>query len=115
MLSVATTSPAGAQEDPTAYMVTYIEVVPAAKNQGATIIKALAEASRKEAGVTRFEVFERTAPASVARTSSPGWRPTQATAACVAPCVRTARLLPTCSTAPVAAVRLPLSSCACTR
>ena len=63
MMSVATTSPAGAQEDPTAYMVTYIEVVPTAKNQGATIIKALAEASRKEAGVTRFEVFERTAPA----------------------------------------------------
>jgi quinol monooxygenase YgiN len=64
-LAAATMSfaaPAGAQEDPTAYMVTYIEVVPSAKAQGATIIKQLAEASRKEGGVTRFEVFERTAP-----------------------------------------------------
>ena len=56
--------PASAQDDPTAYMVTYIEVVPTAKSQGTAILKALADASRKEAGVTRFEIFERTAPAS---------------------------------------------------
>ena len=66
-LAVAMTSiavlPASAQDDPTAYMVTYIEVVPTAKSQGGAIIKALADASRKEAGVTRFEIFERTAPA----------------------------------------------------
>lgn len=62
MLPIAT-APAGAQDDPTAYMVTYIELVPSAKAQGTTILKALADASRKEAGATRFEVFERTAPA----------------------------------------------------
>jgi quinol monooxygenase YgiN len=55
-------APASAQDD-AAYMVTYIDAVPSAKAQAGTIIKALAEASRKEAGVTRFEVFERTAPA----------------------------------------------------
>jgi quinol monooxygenase YgiN len=63
MASIAV-PPASAQDDPTAYMVTYIEVVPSAKSQGAAVIKALADASRKEAGVTRFEIFERTAPAS---------------------------------------------------
>ena len=61
MTSIAV-PPASAQDDPTAYMVTYIEVVPTAKSQGGATIKALADASRKEAGVTRFEIFERTAP-----------------------------------------------------
>jgi quinol monooxygenase YgiN len=64
MMSLAATPAVRAQDDPTAYMVTYLEVVPAAKDQGATILKQLAEASRKEAGATRFEVLQRTAPSN---------------------------------------------------
>jgi len=50
--------------DPTVYVVRYIEVMPAAKQQGADLLKQLADASHKEAGVLRFEVLQRTAPAS---------------------------------------------------
>src|SRR2546423_1516949 len=41
------------------------------------------------------KAFDRTAPSSVARTSSPRCGPTQPTAAWVEPCVRAVRLLPT--------------------
>jgi quinol monooxygenase YgiN len=50
--------------DPTVYVVRYIELLPAAEQQGAGLLKQLADASRKEAGVVRFDVLERTAPAS---------------------------------------------------
>jgi quinol monooxygenase YgiN len=48
--------------DPTVYVVRYIEVMPAAEQQGAGLIKNLADASRKEAGVLRFDVLQRAAP-----------------------------------------------------
>jgi quinol monooxygenase YgiN len=53
---------ASAQEDPSIHMVTYIEVVPAAQGQTATLLRQLATASRKDAGVIRFEILQRTAP-----------------------------------------------------
>lgn len=64
MMSLVATPAVRAQDDPTAYMVTYLEVVPSAKNQGVAILKALADASRKENGSMRFEVLQRTAPAN---------------------------------------------------
>ena len=63
LLPLAATPQARAQDDPTIYMVTYIEVVPAQKNQGAALLRQLAAASRKDAGAVRFEVLQRTAPA----------------------------------------------------
>src|SRR5262245_64242245 len=56
-------TPASAQDDPSVHMVTYIEVVPATQGQVATLLRQLAGASRKDAGLIRFEVLQRTAPA----------------------------------------------------
>jgi quinol monooxygenase YgiN len=50
---------ARAQEDPVVHVVTYIEAAPASAKQNASLLKALADASRKEAGVVRFEVLQR--------------------------------------------------------
>jgi quinol monooxygenase YgiN len=50
--------------DPTVYVVRYIEVMPAAQQQSAGLLRQLADASRKEAGVLRFDVLQRTSPAS---------------------------------------------------
>jgi quinol monooxygenase YgiN len=50
--------------DPTAYVVRYIEVAPSAEQQGAALVKKLADASRKEAGMLRFDVLQRAAPAN---------------------------------------------------
>jgi quinol monooxygenase YgiN len=49
-----------AQDDPTVHMVTYIETMPASAKQNAGLLKLLADPSRKEAGVLRFEVLQRT-------------------------------------------------------
>lgn len=48
--------------DPTIYVVRYIEVMPTSQEQGAALVKKLAEASRKEAGALRFEAAQRTSP-----------------------------------------------------
>jgi quinol monooxygenase YgiN len=58
----AATNPTSA--NPTIYVVSYIDVAPTAKGQVATLLKQLADASRKEPGVMRFEVLQRTAPAN---------------------------------------------------
>lgn len=50
--------------DPTVYVVRYIEVMPAAQEQAAGLIKKLADTSRKEAGAVRFDVLQRAAPAN---------------------------------------------------
>jgi quinol monooxygenase YgiN len=63
MTSLAAVPAARAQDD-AAYMVTYLEVVPSAKGPAATILKQLADASRKETGVMRFEVLQRTNPSN---------------------------------------------------
>ena len=54
---------ASAQDDPSIHMVTYIEVVPATQGQVVTLLRQLANTSRKDAGLTRFEILQRTAPA----------------------------------------------------
>jgi quinol monooxygenase YgiN len=43
----------------TAYMVTYIEVAPAAEGDAAALLRAVAAASRKEAGNERYDVLQR--------------------------------------------------------
>jgi len=48
-----------AQDGSTLYVVSYIEAMPASQGQVATMLKQLAEASRKE-GATGFEVLQRT-------------------------------------------------------
>jgi len=50
--------------DPTVYVVRYIEVMPASQAQAVGLLKKLADASRKEAGVVRFDVLERAGPAN---------------------------------------------------
>src|SRR5437667_4170605 len=50
--------------DPILYMISYIEVMPSATKQTSDLLKQLLAASRKEANVLRFEVLQRTAPAS---------------------------------------------------
>ena len=50
---------ARAQQDPTVHVVTYIEAMPASAKQNAGLLKILADASRREAGVLRFEVLQR--------------------------------------------------------
>jgi quinol monooxygenase YgiN len=59
-----TALPAARAQDDAAYMVTYLEVVPSAKGPAATILKQLADASRKENGALRFEVLQRTTPSN---------------------------------------------------
>jgi quinol monooxygenase YgiN len=45
--------------DPTLYTATYVELVPTAAKQGATLLKAYRDAGRKDAGNTRLEVVQR--------------------------------------------------------
>src|SRR5262249_28126844 len=63
----------------------------------------------KQPELPHGSAFERTAPASVARTS-PVCFPTQASAVPVTPCVGTVRCAPTWRIAPTAAAFVPLSS-----
>jgi quinol monooxygenase YgiN len=64
LLPLAMAPQAMAQEGaaPTRYVVSYVEVSPAMKDATAALLRQLAEASRKDPGVMRFEVLRRTAP-----------------------------------------------------
>jgi quinol monooxygenase YgiN len=64
LLPIAAAPAARAQGGQPIHMVRYVEVMPDAKGQVPAMLKQLAEASRKEAGVMRFEVLQRTAPSS---------------------------------------------------
>jgi quinol monooxygenase YgiN len=65
MTPLAPMPQASAQEvDSMAYMVTYVEVMPASTGQTATLLKQLAAASRQDAGFLRFEILQRTAPSN---------------------------------------------------
>ena len=64
MMSVAAIQPAPAQDDATAYLVTYIDALAASTKQSAALLKQLADASRKEPGNLRFEVLQRTVPSN---------------------------------------------------
>ena len=66
-LPLAAAPPARAQDaaaNPTLYIVSYIDAAPAAKGQVATLLRQLADASRKEPGVMRFEVLQRISPSN---------------------------------------------------
>jgi quinol monooxygenase YgiN len=70
MIALALTLPAMSAaraqgtSDPTLYIHVYFEAVPSAARQVAALLKDVADASRKEAGVLRFDVLQRTASAS---------------------------------------------------
>jgi quinol monooxygenase YgiN len=60
MVAMAGFAPAAwAAEGGVAYVVTYFEVVPAAKGKAAGLMREFAKASRKDAGNLRFEVLQR--------------------------------------------------------
>ena len=67
LLPVVMHVPAGAQEkpadNPTVYMITYVDTLPGAVPKAAALLKQLADASRKEPGLLRFDLLARTAPA----------------------------------------------------
>ena len=63
LIALAAAPVVRAQNDPTLHIVTYIEAAPASQQQVATMLRQLADASRKE-GAVRFEVLQRTSAAS---------------------------------------------------
>jgi len=66
LLPLASTTPAAAQDDSTVHMVSYIDAAPlaAARNQATALLRQLANASRQDAGLIRFEILQRTSPSS---------------------------------------------------
>jgi len=58
-MAVAPAAMAQAPAGGTAYVVTYIEVVPSAEREAAGLLKQVATASRKEPGNQRYDVLER--------------------------------------------------------
>ena len=63
-LAFAALASAANAQDLTVHVVTYIDVAPTAKGQAAAALRQFATASRKEAGVTRFEALQRTSPSN---------------------------------------------------
>jgi quinol monooxygenase YgiN len=63
-LAAMTTARAEEAVDPTVYVVTYIDVMPATRATDAGLLRQLAAASRKDAGAVRYEVFQRSAPSN---------------------------------------------------
>jgi quinol monooxygenase YgiN len=66
VLPLAAAPSARAQDaaNPIVYVVSYIDAAPAAKGQVATLLRQLADVSRKEPGVLRFEVLQRMSPSN---------------------------------------------------
>jgi len=64
MVSTAAPAQAPAQDaaDPTVFIISYIEATYAGKNQVATQLKQLRDASAKDDGLIRYEVLQRVAP-----------------------------------------------------
>ena len=58
-MAVAPAAVAQAPAGGTAYVVTYIEVVPSAQGEAAGLLKQVATASRKEAGNQRYDILQR--------------------------------------------------------
>ena len=58
-MAVAPAAMAQAPAGGTAYVVTYIEVVPSAQGETAGLLKQVATASRKEAGNQRYDILQR--------------------------------------------------------
>jgi quinol monooxygenase YgiN len=65
-LPFATTPRAMAQDasDAARYVVSYVEVAPDKQEATATLLRQLADDSRKDPGAVRFEVLQRTAPSN---------------------------------------------------
>jgi quinol monooxygenase YgiN len=64
-LPLAVASAGRAQDaNPTVYVVSYIDAATATKDQVVTLLKQLAEATRKEAGAMRFEALQRISPSN---------------------------------------------------
>ena len=63
---VAIAAPVRAQDaaDPTVFIISYIEATYAGKNQMASQLRQLRDASRKDDGLVRFEVLQRISPAN---------------------------------------------------
>jgi autoinducer 2-degrading protein len=59
LIALATAAIADAQNDPTVYVVSYVEAVPASQRQIAAMLRQYADASRGE-GAMRFEVLQQT-------------------------------------------------------
>lgn len=59
ILSLGFMQAAHADDANTAYIVTYVEVAPAAKDQALGLLRQLGKASRKDAGNLRFETLQR--------------------------------------------------------
>jgi quinol monooxygenase YgiN len=59
-----TQAPAQDAADPTVFIISYIEATYAGKNQVATQLKQLRDASAKDNGLIRYEVLQRVAPAN---------------------------------------------------
>ncbi len=55
----ALAAPAAQAQSTTLYVATYVELVPTAAKQGATLLKTYRDASRKDAGNMRLEVVQR--------------------------------------------------------
>ena len=53
-----------AAKDAAIYVVSYIEVAPAAREQATGLVRQFAEASRKDEGNTRFEILQRVSPSN---------------------------------------------------
>ena len=51
-------------QDNAVYAVSYVEVAPAARAAAASLLRQLANASRKDEGNTRFDILQRTAPSN---------------------------------------------------
>ena len=63
-LACVTNTHAQDANDPTVYTVTYIDAMPATRGSDAGFLRQLAIASRKDPGVVRYEVFQRSAPSN---------------------------------------------------
>lgn len=59
IINVAMTQEPVVQPADAAYVVTYIEVAPSAKDEAADLLRAIAAVSRKEAGNERYDVLQR--------------------------------------------------------
>ena len=51
-------------QDNAVYVVSYVEVAPAARGTAVNLLRQLANASRKDEGNTRFDILQRTAPSN---------------------------------------------------
>jgi len=63
LLPIASMQAAYAQDN-AVYVVSYIDVAPAARGMATSLLRQLASASRKDEGNTRFDILQRTAPSN---------------------------------------------------